>query len=161
MYSNTCGIQFVGAMEAGKDWKQGLHRLLYRNKVKRAIANAKKDKHGGIRYNALNLHSHFFRRSVEFRHHHGTKGPVTIYNWALICGWLVENAYRMSEKQIYTRIRGASSSLELLHGLVPASVQKWIGEHSFHPDGYGRVMTLPQVMRSQVWQTTAAHSEVL
>jgi hypothetical protein len=161
MYSNTCGIQFVGAMEQGKDWKQGLHKLLYRSRTRKAIAAAKKDKHGGVRYNALNLHSHFFRRSVEFRHHHGTKGPVTIYNWALICGWLVESAYRMSEKQIYTRIRGASSSLDVLHSLVPPTVSSWISEHSFHGDQYGRVMTLPQVMRSEVWQTTAAHSEVL
>ena len=41
----------------------------------------KKDKWNNSRYYGVNLHSFFFRGTVELRHHSGTLNPIKILNW--------------------------------------------------------------------------------
>lgn len=76
-----------------------------------------------LRYRALNLHSHFLRGSVEFRHHEGSVDPVEIKNWALVCGWVVESAYNMSESMVE---RLSDNPYESLIALLPKSLHKWV-----------------------------------
>jgi hypothetical protein len=65
------------------------------------LKSSRRDKHGAHnRYRALNLHSHFHRGSVEFRHHEGTVNFEDIYNWALICAYVVDYSYRHTEQDI-------------------------------------------------------------
>ena len=48
---------------------------------KKFLANFKKDKWNDTRYNAINLHSHFYRGTIEFRHHQGALNHIKIINW--------------------------------------------------------------------------------
>jgi Putative amidoligase enzyme len=65
-----------------------------------AIKKAQSQKYIGVRYRALNLHSFFLRKSIEFRHHEGSVDANTIINWARVCGHVIEAANRMSEAEI-------------------------------------------------------------
>jgi len=49
---------------------------------KKSIESYKKEKYNSCRYSGFNLHSHFYRGTLEFRYHAGTIDPVKIMNWA-------------------------------------------------------------------------------
>jgi len=51
-----------------------------------------KSKYHHSRYYGLNLHSWFFRRSLEFRYHSGTLNPMKITNFITICQAMVDKA---------------------------------------------------------------------
>lgn len=53
-----------------------------------------------VRYRGLNLYSHFFRGSAEFRHAPGSVDPQFIIDWSLLCCGIVDTAKTLSEKQI-------------------------------------------------------------
>jgi len=55
---------------------------------------------GGCRYSAMNVHSHFFRGTIEFRLKEGTLDPAEIIFWPLFCGWFVEAATRLSDEEV-------------------------------------------------------------
>lgn len=60
----------------------------------------KKNRRHGKRYAALNLHSYFYRGTVECRLAAGTTDPVKIINWALLWGNLVERAKGMKDGEV-------------------------------------------------------------
>lgn len=60
---------------------------------------SKSGKYQGPRYHAMNVHSWIHRGTVEFRLHEGTTDGVEMRNWALMCGWIVEAASRMTFQQ--------------------------------------------------------------
>ncbi len=53
---------------------------------------SKRSKHGGRRYVAMNLHSWFYRGTVEFRLHGGTTNPDKIGPWGVILAILLDHA---------------------------------------------------------------------
>jgi hypothetical protein len=55
---------------------------------------------GGCRYCAMNVHSHFFRGTIEFRLKEGTLDPTEIIFWPLFCGWFVEAAIRLRDDEV-------------------------------------------------------------
>lgn len=55
---------------------------------------------GGCRYSAINVHSHFFRGTIEFRLKEGTLDPAEIIFWPLFCGWFVEAATRLQDEEV-------------------------------------------------------------
>ena len=59
-----------------------------------------KDRYAGNRYTGLNLHSHFHRGTVEFRHHQGCVDVPTIRGWVGWCQWFVELAARLTDKEV-------------------------------------------------------------
>jgi hypothetical protein len=85
----------------------------------------KKTKYQEVRYKALNLHSFFLRGTIEFRHKEGTVNASEVINWALVCGNLVDQASRMTEKQI--ELLPKSSSQALIE-IMPGNLQDWIKE---------------------------------
>lgn len=64
------------------------------------LKSRKASKYDSVRYHGLNLHSHFHRGTVEFRLHHGTANPVEISNWMQLCGWFVEIAARLTDREV-------------------------------------------------------------
>lgn len=60
----------------------------------------KRAKGNSYRYNGLNIHSYFFRGTLEFRHHHGTANAVKIIAWARICESIIEFGLKNSEVNI-------------------------------------------------------------
>lgn len=52
------------------------------------------------RYCGLNVHSWFYRGTVEFRHHEGCENPQRIYSWMEWCRWFVELAQRLKDHEV-------------------------------------------------------------
>lgn len=67
---------------------------------RKAIARGSKYGNGAKRYNCLNLHSWFYRGTVENRMLHATTDYTTLLNWALLNAAFVECAYTWSEAKV-------------------------------------------------------------
>ena len=74
--------------------EDALKRLWYGNKERNVNL---KSKYHHSRYYGLNIHSWFFRRSLEFRYHSGTLNPLKITNFITICQSLVDQAKAVSK----------------------------------------------------------------
>lgn len=76
---------------------------LNKKEIKEILSGYKHSNHDGAgrRYTALNLHSVFYRGTVEFRYHSGTTDPNKVINWADICLHIVQFVIkRYSEKTV-------------------------------------------------------------
>lgn len=82
-----------------------LEETLYNTDNPTHIENCKRNKYHESRYHWLNLHSYYFRGTIEMRQHHGTKNPVTIINWAEL--WL--KVAEWSKNKTLSEIRSASA----------------------------------------------------
>jgi hypothetical protein len=60
----------------------------------------KKKKYADARYYALNLHSFFYRQTVEFRHHQGTTNPTKAANWGRLCVAIVDAAATLTTAEV-------------------------------------------------------------
>lgn len=72
-------------------------------------------KYHPARYSALNVHSWFYRGTVEFRHHHGTIDADRIIWWAALCGAIVEASLR------------GEGEIRALPAKNGAAVMQWLG----------------------------------
>lgn len=127
-YCNACGQTYVNilAREGSLDnWRQKLARGLYACEP-RLAKNEKSDKYHSSRYNALNLHSFFFRKTLEFRIHEARIRQDILENFPLVCGWIVEKAFRMTEAQLLVLLRSEDSSEDILRSVLPASLREWV-----------------------------------
>jgi hypothetical protein len=52
------------------------------------------------RYRSLNIHSWFYRGTLEFRQHEGCVDPQRILNWMEFCRWTVELAQRLRDCEV-------------------------------------------------------------
>lgn len=135
-YSKPCGQKFlrdfVVGLKSPKALKSKLLRGIYNldienphNKHNRRMAenvrSAYRHKYNSHRYNALNIHSWFRRGTIEFRHYHGTLTAENIINWALLCGNIVTQAERMSDKEI----ESLSSREALNYMFLSAEHEEW------------------------------------
>ncbi len=64
------------------------------------VLAARSEKYNGARYSALNIHSYFYRGTIEFRHHQGTTQASKMIHWGRICAAVIDSATKMSLKEI-------------------------------------------------------------
>jgi hypothetical protein len=79
-----------------------------------------------VRYRGLNVHSWLYRGTLEFRMKEGTTDLSELINWPLFCGWLVEAAYRMKERELQK-----ARELDLVsfsQEFMPRFITDWITE---------------------------------
>jgi hypothetical protein len=129
-YSLVCGHNFnAPEYTEPKMWKRHIYGAVYGAIIMpktglKTITRQREDKYGAQdRYRALNLHSFFYRGTIEFRHHEGTTNQTEITNWALTCAHIIEAAVKMTEAQI-TALPG--SGREVLKAIVPTSLHRWM-----------------------------------
>ena len=117
--------------------EDALKRLWYGPKGSRGVDLKSKYHHS--RYYGLNIHSWFYRRSLEFRYHSGTLSALKITNFIVICQALVDKAkeiktFRMSvECGFPEKFEGFISFLGLsceLGAYIRERIQK------FHPERF-------------------------
>lgn len=65
------------------------------------------------RYFAMNIHSYYYRGSIEFRHHHATQNPTKIINWIRILHSMYKNGKDITHSEI-TKLSKLNNS-DLLH----------------------------------------------
>ncbi len=87
------------------------------------VFHERTQKYHHARYCALNLHSFFHRGTIEFRLAAASTNCARIQNWSLVCGWLVEQATKLTTIQIDAL---SNDPWNALLSLIPAlSVREW------------------------------------
>lgn len=154
-YAKPCGSEFVTMMAdcSGKGIKSAFLRKHYKAEVsvgqryydeasrsykvydeksakrkeQSLIRNATTHKYNDARYRAVNLHSYFFRGTVEFRHHHGTIDREAITNWGIVCGSVVQWAATHTDADFAKLAIAGRSSKKVLELVVgQKSVIAWM-----------------------------------
>lgn len=130
-----------------------LVKMLYPTSERESIRKVKGDKYQSARYCALNLHSWMHRGTVEFRHHHGCLQPERVTNWSLLCGWTVDLASRLSDRDVDS----VGGMLDFVarswkrNGTVlqlPEPVGTWVASALANPGDYG--LALPDVPQPEM-----------
>jgi hypothetical protein len=117
MYGTDCAIPY-------KSWDGKLKpSTTFSRARKRQTLSCFTERYNSNRYTALNLHSFFYRRTVEFRHHQGTTQASKATSWAMVCGAVMDSAARMTEKQISAL---PHDSFEALLVVTPTSLHDWM-----------------------------------
>jgi hypothetical protein len=89
------------------------------------------EKYGTERYNALNLHSFFYRGTVEFRHHQGTTDAAKATNWGMLCAAVLDAAHRMTLTEI-DALQTLPNSFDRLLAVLPESLKVWARSRRSH-----------------------------
>jgi hypothetical protein len=86
----------------------------------------KRLKYNQSRYHGLNLHSYFFRKTIEVRLFESTGSTETLKNWPLVCGNIVDFASRSTERTIMDMLRSEVSGKGLLLSILPDAQRAWV-----------------------------------
>lgn len=132
-YSRLCGKNYANMSPNPEEFRRQLFGKFYCDSEKLAVARPDKNvglaikkkkegKYAGVRYRALNLHSYFLRKTVEFRHHEGSVDPEVIINWAEVCAYIIEAANKLSEAQIRAL---PDTSRQALSTILPENLREW------------------------------------
>ena len=71
-------------------------------KLKLAISREKTCHGHHSRYSSLNIHSHFYRGTLECRLHCGTADGDEIYNWSILLAQIIDTAKTMDSKLLFS-----------------------------------------------------------
>ena len=96
-YCQPCAKNYLQSLKDVKSTRPDVNKAVYGSAAPRW---RKKNKYDHSRYHALNLHSYFFRGTVECRLHTGTTNPNKIICWGLLWAAILDSAYAMTEKEI-------------------------------------------------------------
>jgi hypothetical protein len=130
-YSAVCGTEYANMSPTPSLFRRQILGTLYNDNVlvpkngSKTIRTQKSDKWGArdrMRYRALNVHSFFLRKSLEFRHHEGSVDYSEITNWALVCGNVIDTAVRWSDAKINAL---PSDPFAALLVVIPASLHEY------------------------------------
>ncbi len=126
-FCEPCGMRYVNELTGTRAVKQKIIQNVYDDASPGpAFKGKRSDKYCGSRYRALNLHSWFYRGTVECRLAAGTRDREKIVPWATLWAAIVDFAYRHSESRIANL---AGSSLDVLLCVAPSdAVRDWIHE---------------------------------
>jgi hypothetical protein len=86
----------------------------------------KRHKYNGSRYHGLNIHSYFFRKTIEVRLFESTTNADTLRNWPLVCGNIIDFASRSTERHIMDMLRSEVSGKGLLLSILPDAQRTWV-----------------------------------
>ena len=118
--------------DSNKGWRNDLLSVYYdRQNIERG--GFRQGKYNDARYYALNLHSWFYRGTIEFRHHHGTVNADKIINWAKICESVINYAMNHSEKDL---LNDPEFNGLPMHTILSRDLYNYYVERKEHFEGY-------------------------
>lgn len=128
-YCERCGEYYDKNMKPGKECKRGVVLATYQD-TSIAIKYRKKNKYDGSRYKALNLHSWFFRGTIECRLAAGSTRADKIIPWALLWAGILDYAYSHTEAEI-AELCKARSGYKILLAICPTDeVREYVKERT-------------------------------
>jgi hypothetical protein len=128
-YCLPCAQDYLHGLLKDKDAKNRIISNTYRiesvdGKDRRDhLLHARRCKYMSVRYNALNLHSWFFRGTVECRLAAGTVKYTKVVNWAMLWAAILDFAYANSEAKIKEL---PQDSKECLLAVCPPDLRAWV-----------------------------------
>lgn len=99
-FCQPCGKLYAEAVRANrlpKIYKENLIKSVYGDEAKRP---ARRDKYDDSRYHALNIHSWFYRGTIECRLHTGSVRAHKIIAWGKLWATILDTAMRRTERDI-------------------------------------------------------------
>ena len=127
-FKTDCIARMYGSHAAMVEQSWDGHKqpsLGYNDVLKRKALYPTTEKSYRNRYFALNIHSFFYRRTVEFRHHQGTAQALKATSWGLVCAALLDSAARMTMREINAL---PNNPFEALLAVTPATLHEWMHE---------------------------------
>ena len=114
-FCHPCGQKYVAAVEEGRlphsKVKTDVITCTYRTDG--STQDLRNSKYNQARYNALNLHSWFFRQTIECRMFNGTINPDEIISWGVLWAHILDYTKRTTDEEIAKTI-SSSKSVECL-----------------------------------------------
>jgi hypothetical protein len=127
-YCHPASEQYIQALTCGFDskiFRKTLARSLY-SRSDSAIPECKTDRYNRARYYALNIHSFFYRKTIEFRLHEAKTSVSVLRNWPRVCGQIVEFALKHSERELKALVCSDKTSSAILALILPKDLQEWV-----------------------------------
>ena len=121
-YCMPCGGAYRGLVSSGKDCKKSIVQMVYHTDTQ-SVKNMRGDKYHPSRYTALNLHSWFYRGTIECRMAAGTILSTKIIPWGILWGSILDYAYTRTEKEILAKT-WSTSGYDMLTEVAPTQEVK-------------------------------------
>lgn len=116
-YCRPCGKSYLASIEQGKlpyeKVKADVISSVYEGTSTKDYRHRKRHT---SRYNALNLHSWFYRGTIECRMFNGCIEPEPIISWGILWALIIDYAAKNSDEKIAEEMKG--SSIECLLKLI-------------------------------------------
>jgi len=113
------GGRWMSAVAKSRDPEESKRNIAYKLYGTADTRSRRNHKYEQARYGGFNLHSWLYRKTFEFRMHHGTKSIADVTNWAQIVAKMVDVAMESTEAEL---LQGA---LALLRGRLTPSELEW------------------------------------
>lgn len=123
-YCGRCGAEYLQAVESGnvRKIKDRVCQAVYKDTD---IKDRRKHKYEFARYKALNLHSWFYRGTVECRLFDGTTDAAKVINWGMLWAGILDWVYSHRDKDI-DALKG-QDGFTILKAVAPTEeVRKWL-----------------------------------
>jgi hypothetical protein len=139
-YCKPCGVKYKQAIES-----KVVHRSLTRlrplldgavyGENHGNLEQRKRNKYDHARYNALNLHSWFYRGTIECRIFNGTVNAEKIKNWGMLWARIVDYAATASDMDVHRLPTDSLACLRAVAGddlraFIAQRVDKFAAAHS-------------------------------
>lgn len=121
-YCQRCGPQYLADLTETNRIKAKMIENVYGFSANRTFRATRVDKYHPARYKALNIHSWFFRGTIECRLAAGTTNATKIINWATLWASILDYANEHVEAEIST----LGTGLDALMHVAPEAVRPWI-----------------------------------
>lgn len=104
----------AGARQYARPMSDRQYASLARAKTEQQVMNAYYGRGGGVftsshghhsRYCALNLHSHFYRRTIEFRMFNTSLNPMRVQTYVAVCLAIVQDAKNGKKRSVQKRYK--------------------------------------------------------
>jgi hypothetical protein len=125
-YCNRCGETYLKAvrLETPQKVKAAVCKAVYKQED---IKTRRINKYDDSRYSALNLHSWFYRGTVECRLFGGTVNGTKIKNWGMLWCGLLDWVYSHKEKD-FAKFDKMTSLQTLLSVCPTEEIKQWVNE---------------------------------
>lgn len=132
-YCMPVGPKYLSALEENGSFgtttpEKRLDYVVYGQMDDRYIEQNKRNKYNEARYGALNLHSWFYRQTIECRLHPGTIDPFEIQAWGVLWAMILDAAkagYTPEGKTSYQRLVDIASRNKLSLAYVIGKTKKF------------------------------------
>lgn len=108
--------------KSGRTSITDIKKMWYKTTSDRELRASQNHKYDSSRYHGVNLHSLFCGGHIEFRHHHGTLNPWTIYRWAKLHTDIIDWVAFSYNEAIVSALAQEKHPIKKLHKLA-----KYIG----------------------------------
>ena len=105
---------------------EGVTTQAIRRNQGKVIRDEMANKYHGTRYSAMNLHSYWFRGTIEFRHHHGTIDRETITHYGIAVGSLVDWAANHTDAQLTQMLRDTNRHRVFMKIVAQPATVAWM-----------------------------------